>query len=58
MILGKPKNTDNYIVVNSEMSKKLHKMGFIPLYRDNEDIYYLETEKIIKVVENWNLIKK
>lgn len=58
IILGKPNNVEEYIIVDSEKSKELHKLGFIPLYRDYDNIYYLKTEELIKVVENWNLITK
>lgn len=48
MILGKPKDEENYICVNSKIAVNLHKVGFIPLYRAfNEDkIYFAKTEEI------------
>lgn len=51
MILGKPNKIENYIMVNSEKSKQLHLLGFIPLYRDKDNIYYLKTDELEKVVE-------
>ena len=52
IILGKPNNIDDYICVTSEQSKKLHKLGFIPIYREIgvDKIYYLKTEKICKIL--------
>lgn len=51
IILGKPKNIENYIVVKSEIANKLHQMGYIPVYRDNDNIYFIKTDKLEKVVE-------
>lgn len=52
VILGKPKNVDNYICVNSEKSKELHKLGFQPSYRDitSDKIYYVKSNKLCEVV--------
>lgn len=55
MILGKPKKLDDYICVNSQDSITLHRLGFIPEYREIEDdrIYYIkniELENIMKEV--------
>lgn len=61
MILGKPKNIDNFISVSSAQSEILHEMGFVPLYReiDKDLIYYYKDENIKKVVEEkWSLITK
>ena len=48
MILGNPKDEENYICVDSKMAVKLHKVGFIPVARAfNEDkIYFVKTEEI------------
>ncbi len=34
MILGYPKNKENYICVESVDAEKLHKIGFVPVYRE------------------------
>ena len=56
MILGIPRNLEDYICVNSKDSIFIHELGFIPEYREinNDRIYYLkciELENIIKEVE-------
>lgn len=59
MILGKPKNLDNFLEVNSDRAKVLHELGFEPFYRDENNIYFLINEELAKVVkEKWNLIIK
>lgn len=57
MILGKPIDIENYVCVNSDISKILHKIGYIPIYReiDVDNIYYLKNKYIeskIKEVSN------
>lgn len=53
MTLGIPKNIDNFICVTSEISLKLHKLGFIPMYREIgfDKIYFLKNEEIIEEVK-------
>lgn len=52
VILGNPNNVDNYICVNSEKSKELHKLGFQPSYRDiiSDKIYYVKSKELYEVV--------
>lgn len=50
VILGKPKNIENYIIVKSEIANKLHQMGFIPVYRNNDDIYFIKTDELEKFI--------
>lgn len=53
MTLGIPKNIDNFICVTSEISLTLHKLGFIPMYREIgfDKIYFLKNEEIIEEVK-------
>lgn len=53
MILGIPKNIENYICVKSIDAEKLHKVGYFPLYREiNKDrIYFLKTEEICETIK-------
>lgn len=55
VMLGKPKNKDNYICVDSEDSIVLHKLGYFPVYRFIGEIYFTKTDTILKVVEKCNL---
>lgn len=52
IMIGKPKNLNDYICVTSEQSKKIHKLGFIPIYREIgvDKIYYLKTDEICKIL--------
>lgn len=55
MILGKPKNVNDYICVTSKTSLILQEMGYNPIYREIQDdkIYYIksiELENIVKGV--------
>jgi len=53
MILGKPKNLDDYICVDSKTSLILHEFGFIPEYREvyYDKIYYIKTEELENIVK-------
>ncbi len=53
MILGAPKNKYQYICVRSVDAEKLHKIGYIPMYREiNKDrIYFLKTKEICETIE-------
>ena len=53
MILCKPKNIENFICVTSDISLSLHKLGFIPMYREVgfDKIYFLKNEEIIGEVK-------
>jgi len=55
VMLGKPKNKDNYICVDSDGCKILHELGFQPVYRFIGEIYFTKTDTILKVVEKCNL---
>lgn len=50
-----PKNINNYIMVDSEISNKLHQKGFYPKYIDNNGIYYLKTKEIIDYIRKEDL---
>lgn len=53
MTLGKPKNIEDYICVTSDISFMLHKIGFIPMYREVgfDRIYFLKNEEIVEEVK-------
>lgn len=53
MIIGIPKNDKDFFEANPEQSKFLHKLGFVPIYRYNNNIYFLRTDELEKVVEKW-----
>ena len=57
MIIRKtPKNKNEYIIVNSDKSRILQENGFCPKYIDNEAIYYVKSDKIIKFIKTNNIL--
>ena len=56
MILGIPKDIEKYICVKSVDAEKLHKIGYIPVYREiNKDrIYFLKTKEICETIDAIN----
>ena len=46
IIRGTPKNIEDFILVDSEMSLKLEKNGFIPKFIDEKGIYYVKSKEI------------
>lgn len=51
VMLGKPKNKDNYICVDSDGCKILHELGFQPVYRFIGEIYFTKTDTILKTIK-------
>lgn len=53
MILGKPKNLDEYICVDSKLSRMLHELGFVPEYREvyYDKIYYVKSTELENIVK-------
>ena len=52
ILLGRPKDLENYICVNSEQCKILCKIGFVPICRELniDNIYFIKTDELEKVV--------
>ena len=56
VIFGVPKNKKDFIRVdNNKLTKHLHSLGFQPIYRYFNDIYFVKNKEIEEVVANWNL---
>lgn len=58
IILGEPKDIENYISIDSDRGKILHELGFVPIYKNpkNGNMYFIKTGEILKVVEEkWNI---
>jgi hypothetical protein len=55
VIFGKPKNINDFICVNGGLVKKLHSLGFQPIYRYFNDVYFIKNKEVEEVVSNWNL---
>lgn len=47
-----PKNKDNYIIINnSNMVMELAMLGIYPKYMDNENHYFIKSDKILKYLK-------
>lgn len=57
IMLGKPKNLNNYICVTSDVAKELHKMGFTPCYRElgADRIYFVKTDELCKKLQEGDM---
>jgi hypothetical protein len=51
IIRGAPKNKNNFILVDSETTLVLHKNGFIPMYIDENGVYYKKNKEILEFME-------
>lgn len=51
IIRGAPKNKNNFILVDSETTKILHSNGFIPMYIDENGVYYKKNKEILEFME-------
>lgn len=51
VIRGTPKDMDKYIAVTFEQSKILHQNNFIPIYIDDEKVYYKKKDKIVEFLK-------
>ena len=51
IIRGTPKNKDNYILVDSETTLVLHSNGFIPMYIDENGVYYKKNKEILEFMD-------
>lgn len=52
MIIRKsPTNKNDFVMVISDVSQKLHEMGFIPKYIDEDYIYYVKCKEILKAIK-------
>ena len=58
VIFGKPKNESNYICVDSDVCIILHELGFQPVYRWKNGIYFTKTNEIVEVIKQCSLKTK
>jgi hypothetical protein len=60
IILGKPKDIDKFVCVNSKQCVILSELGFVPMYREIgvDNIYFLKNNDLERVVRKWNLKTK
>lgn len=46
IILGNPKNIDNYIHFNFDKSRELHLNGIIPVYKNKDGMWFQKVDII------------
>ena len=54
--IGTPKNINEYIKFDYEISSKIQMDGIIPIWRDDNFMYFEKTNKFIKYVRKEKLI--
>ena len=55
IILGTPKDTENYYIVDGDIAFRLHQAGFIPKYKDEDALYFKKNKKLLKFLDRNNL---
>jgi len=55
VILGVPNDLDSFIMVDDIEGFELQQLGFHPMYRDGEMLYFKRAKKILKAIQNLNL---
>nr|DAZ25568.1 MAG TPA: hypothetical protein [Caudoviricetes sp.] len=48
IILGTPKNIEDYYIADGEIAFMLHQAGFIPRYEDDGALFYKKNNKLLK----------
>ena len=48
LILGKPKRTDDYYTATNDEAVFLQTESFIPMYKDDDSIYYFKLNRKLK----------
>lgn len=51
IIRRSPTNIEDFVMVESELSLRLHELGFVPIYIDEEWIYYHKTNEILETIK-------
>ena len=55
VLRGKPNDIDDYIIVDSTNSLKLHSAGFYPKYFDGNYIYYQKNSDILTFIKEYDI---
>lgn len=48
IILGTPRNIEDYYIADGEIAFMLHQAGFIPRYEDDGALFYKKNNKLLK----------
>lgn len=55
IVLGVPKNIEEYYIADGEIAFILHQAGFIPRYKDNGALFFKKNNKLLKFLANRGL---
>lgn len=55
IILGVPKNIEEYYIADGEIAFVLHQAGFIPRYKDNDALFFKKNNKLLKFLAKHGL---
>ena len=50
IILGTPRNIEDYYIADGEITFMLHQAGFIPRYEDDGALFYKKNNKLLKFI--------
>lgn len=48
IILGMPRDIENYYIADGDIAFRLHQAGFIPKYKDGDALYFKKNKKLLK----------
>lgn len=55
VIIGTPKNIEDYYIADDFIATELARKGFLPKYRDGDAVYFLLNKKLRKVLSTLNI---
>lgn len=55
IVLGVPKNIEEYYIADGEIACMLHQAGFIPRYKDNDALFFKKNNKLLKFLAKHGL---
>lgn len=55
IVLGVPKNIEEYYIADGEIAFMLHQAGFIPWYKDNDALFFKKNNKLLKFLAKHGL---
>ena len=51
IILGCPRDFENYIMADGELAMELYQAGFVPKYKDEDVVYFKRNSKLEKFLK-------
>lgn len=51
VIIGSPKNPNDYYLADEEIAFSLHQKGFVPIYKDFDAVYFKKNKKLLKALK-------